>query len=483
MNSASNAYEPAWESLLQHKTPEWLLDAKFGIYAHWGLYAVPAFGNEWYAKRMYDAAGDVYEEHCRRFGDPAKFGYKDFIPQFTAERYDPGAWADLAVKSGARYAGFSLVHHDGFALWDSDVTRWNAGKMGPKRDLYGEFVTALRKHEMKIVAPFHLIRCFDWYLPGSPEAVEKGRQAGWDLFDPEYADFYWNRFTGKFEDFIRSWRDRVNEVTDKYNPDILWFDGGKFQEEGSAPYALDVLSHFLNTETPDKPVEALNKLPTSMKFNFPREFGVWTFEDGRDRPVLTERPWIDDMKIGDPSWGYVEGQTYLSAKVILHGLIDRVSRGGGLLLSLSPKADGTIPQGQQDALLGVGKWLEANGEAVYATRPWKAHAEGGVDKLIARKPKHPKWQFDNCGPEDIRYTQSKDGKTIYAIALGRPGKTLKLPLLGKVAGLLEGEPQSVRMIGVEAESKWTRDEDCLTIDLEGVEFPDDVACAWRIVVK
>ena len=172
---SSEPYEATWESLNSHPVPKWLQDAKFGIYAHWGLYSVPAYGNEWYAKRMYDkgaGAKSYYDHHVKTYGSPAQFGNKDFAPLFKAENYDPAEWADIIKQSGAKYAGFAVVHHDGFLLWDSAVNRWNAGNMGPKRDLYGELVTELRKRDLKTIATFHHIRTFDWYLPSDPAVIK-----------------------------------------------------------------------------------------------------------------------------------------------------------------------------------------------------------------------------------------------------------------------------------------------------------------------
>ena len=208
----TESYQASWESLTQHQIPQWFRDGKFGLYAHWGIYAVPGFGNEWYGKWMYDPSHEIHQKHVERFGSPAQFGYKDFIPQFTAEHYDPDEWAELFAASGAGYAGFSLAHHDGFGLWDSDVYRWNVGKMGPQRDLYGELATALRGRGLRLVAPFHIVRGYNWFLAGwnqwdqtfDAEAVARGLAEGWDLFDPEYADFYWIQQTSKFADFFAS---------------------------------------------------------------------------------------------------------------------------------------------------------------------------------------------------------------------------------------------------------------------------------------
>ena len=223
------AYDPNWDSLKHHPVPEWLQDAKFGIYAHWGVYSVPAFGDEWYAKRMYDPKDpkDTYAHHRKTYGTQDKFGYKDFVPMFKAEKFNADQWAALIKQSGARYAGIAVMHHDGFALWRSKVNRWNAAEMGPHRDLYGELVRSLRANGIKIVATEHHMRTFNWYLP--PERfIEEQRKQQFDLFDPRFADLYWNQYTSTKPQFLAQWKAKLLEVIDNYRPDVLWFDGGDF---------------------------------------------------------------------------------------------------------------------------------------------------------------------------------------------------------------------------------------------------------------
>lgn len=483
----TNTYQPNWESLVSYGVPDWFSDAKFGLYAHWGIYSVPGFGNEWYGKWMYDPNHDIHKEHLKRYGSPAKFGYKDFIPQFTAEKYDPDAWADLFKASGAQYAGFSLAHHDGFGLWDSDVYRWNVGKMGPKRDLYGELATAIRKQGLRLVAPFHIIRGFNWFLAGwnqwdqtfNEDAIQQGMSEGWDLFDPDYADFYWVQQTSKFEDFFKQWQAQVREVIDKYQPDMMWFDGGKFREDGYESTALEILAHYLNQSIAwDKRVVVLNKLPVSMQYNFHPDFGVINFEAGRDRPADFDRPWNDDMRIGDKSWGWVENQTYVTGHTMLSKLIDCVSRGGTLMVSLSPKADGTIPEGQQNTLREVGEWLDVHGEAIYGTHSWDVHAEGDEEKLIDRSGKHVRWVYDQCNADDRRYTCSKDGKMVYAMTLGIPLEPVTFEALASPRSIA-----SVELIGSDQAVRWTQTEAGLIIHTEQSTFASDLAVAWRVTLQ
>ena len=148
-------YCAVWESLQKHETPDWFLDAKFGIYCHWGPYSVPAHKTEWYSHWMYVEDNPIRKYHEETYGPLNEFGYKDFIPMFTAEKFNADEWAQLFKKAGAQFAGPVTEHADGFAMWDSKLTKWNAAQMGPKRDIVGEMAEAIRKQNMKFIATFH----------------------------------------------------------------------------------------------------------------------------------------------------------------------------------------------------------------------------------------------------------------------------------------------------------------------------------------
>ena len=476
---ASELYTPDWGSLEKNPAPEWLLNAKFGIYAHWGVYSVPAFGHEWYAKHMYDPGNTrgVYEHHRKVYGTQDKFGYKDLVPMFKAEKFDPREWAGIVRQSGAKYAGIAVVHHDGFLLWDSKVSRWNSARMGPRRDLFGELVKAYRAAGLKIVATEHHMRTFDWYLPADAARLEEIRRQNFDLFDPKYADLYWNRFTGNKQEFLKAWKAKLLEVIDKYQPDVLWFDGGDFTSPEVAAYVKTTLARYFNeAREGTRDVAVLNKLAGSGKYNFPHGFGMLTFEGGRDRPAEVARPWIDDLSIGIGSWGYVEGLKLRTARELILGLVDRVSRGGGLLLSLSPMANGEIPAGQQALLREMGEWLKVNGEAIHGTRTWKVHAEGSTEKLMVTQGKHSGWNFDRCSAEDIRFTRK--GALLYAIALGWPESgAWTIKSLGS-----EMKAASVTMLGSSATLKWSQGAGGLTIQAPGTA-PSKHAYTFRIASK
>lgn len=389
---AAGPYRTDWQSLAKHENPQWLLDAKFGIYAHWGVYAVAAYKTEWYGKIMYDPADSrgAYEYHRKTFGPQNEFGYKDLIPRFRAEKFNPDEWADLIRDSDAKYAGIAVVHHDGFGLWNSDVYRWNAGKMGPKRDLYGDLVKAFRARSLKVIATEHHMRTFDWYLPNE-KVQEEQQKAGVDLYDPRYADFYWNHHTSKKSAFIELWRRKLLEVIDRYRPDVLWFDGGNFTSPEVADAVLSTLAHYYNQADARKtPVGVLNKFAGTMKFNF---------------PDVVDKPWIDDQSIAEVGWGYAQDLVLRTPREIIVGFVDRVARGGGLLLSLAPMSNGVIPDNQKLVLSEMGQWLKVNGEAIYGARPWKVQSEGSTEKLLNERAKHRFWRFDAANAEDIRFTR------------------------------------------------------------------------------
>ena len=258
----------------------------------------------------------------------------------------------------------------------------------------------------------------------------------------------------------------------------MWFDGGKFREADYELTALEILAHYLNQSLRwNKELLVLNKLPVSMQYNFHPDFGAINFEKGRDRPLEYDRPWNDDMRIGDQSWGWVENQVYLNGHTMLSKLIDCVARGGTMMLSLSPKADGAIPQRQQQPFLQMGAWLQLNGEAIYATVPWTTHAEGDTEKLFEYRNNHRFWVYDNCNADDRRYTQSKDGKTVYAMTLGIPKQLVTFEALAGDAAIA-----AVSLLESDQPVQWRQSATGLTIDTSNCTFMTDLAAAWKVTL-
>lgn len=451
-------YKPTWESLKEnYKVPAWYAGAKFGLCMHWGLYSVPAYHNEWYEKHMYTKGG-VGQWHVEHFGPQDKFGYKDFIPMFTQEKFDPQAWAELFKKSGARFVTPTCQHHDGFALWDSQVTPYNAKQMGPKRDLIGELCAAVRKQGLKFGFTNHQIENFQFINPPA-DMLAKMKAEKADLFDPKWEAFYnvADRSDEACRKFLQGWFERNAELIDKYQPDILWFDNG-IDQRFLDPLKLRVAAYYYNSAKKWGKEVTLNTKKAAFApsgVNTATIGSILDFE-GRVPHDIRTGTWDVDTQIGS-TWGYTEGMRVASAASIVNKLIDIVSKNGTLMLNLSPKADGTIPQEQQETLLGVGKWLQVNGEAIYDTHNWIKFAEGEKDA--------------------IHFTVK--GDALYVIISGKwPGTTATITSLAE-GQTPTGKISTVTMLGAPGKLAFTQDASGLHITLPATA-PCDIAYTLKI---
>jgi alpha-L-fucosidase len=407
---APGPVQPTWDSLQQnYQTPQWLVDAKFGIFMHWGIYSVAAHGTsaaEWYEKHMYGNPADI-AWHEQNFGPIVTVGYKNLIPLFTAAKWDPDAWAALFKKAGAKFVVPTAEHHDNFANWDSQVTPYNAMRMGPKRDLIGDLAAAVRRQGLKFGVSNHGMENFTFVNPTN-ELNAQLKAAKADLYDPVWAPFYnvADRSDAAMTRFLTDWVNRNLELIDKYQPDILWFDNG-VNLRVLDPLKLHVAAYYYNRAKQwGKDVTLSTKYNAYAPSNDDtKQIGsILDFEkSGPPRGPATIRPgpWMVDDPIGS-TWGYSTSETISSPATVLTKLIDTVSKGGVYLLNISPMADGTIPQNQQDTLLGIGKWLDVNGDAIYASRPWIKFMEGATGR----------------GAFNVHFTTK--GDTLYAIANNWP---------------------------------------------------------------
>jgi alpha-L-fucosidase len=294
-------FQPTWESLRDnYHSPEWLGQAKFGIFIHWGLYSIPAHGNEWYAKHMYTSDVAWHTEH---YGAPSSFGYKDFIPQFTVKNFDPEAWAELFHESGARYVVPVAEHHDGFAMWKSDLTPWCAGRMGPKRDLIGELAASVRKRNLIFGCSFHRMEHHTFMYPAAGVAN--------DQFDPRYAAFYGPPVPGEMNDgeasaaFQEDWLARAQELIDKYQPQLLYFDNGVNSRKYDG-VKLRCAAYYYN-----RALEWREQAAIAAKDQAYLSGSVPDFEKSTRAPEwIYPGDWLVDDTIGTNSWGYVTGMRY-----------------------------------------------------------------------------------------------------------------------------------------------------------------------------
>jgi alpha-L-fucosidase len=457
-----------WESLFQHnEAPEWFRDAKLGIYFHWGVYSVPAFSSEWYPRNMHRKDHAAHKHHVETYGDPSEFGYHDFVSMFKAEFFNADEWADLFQKAGARFAGPVAEHHDGFSMWASKLTPWNAKERGPGRDIVGEMAKAVRARGMRFITTFHHAFNNQYPIRRYPTGYYPHVQ-GWSTAsdDPELRLMYGNM---PRDEFLEFWKGKLFEVIDGYRPDIIWFDFvlDNIPEETR----MEFLAYYFN-----KAREWNKEVVVTFKGeDLPGEVGVEDFEKGR-LDHLSDTPWLTDDTISWGSWCYTRDLEIKSIQTVLHTFIDIVSKNGVLLLNVSPKADGTIPVNQQDVLYELGDWLKVNGEAIYDTRPWKTFGQGPTR---LEKGGHFVDHVDYTS-EDVRFTRSKDGKILYAICMGWPETALNLDL---VQVQKSGKNASVTLLGMRKPLKYHLTED-KTIMIQVPDMPEETRpCRYAYVFK
>jgi alpha-L-fucosidase len=461
---AEGPFQPTWQSLSQYQIPRWYQDAKFGIFIHWGVYSVPAFGSEWYPRNMYQQGTKEFQHHITTYGAHAQFGYKDFIPQFTAEHYDPDQWAALFRQAGARFVMPVAEHHDGFPLYDCSFTEWSATRMGPKRDLIGELAEAVRKQWLIFAVSSH--RAENWWF------YDGGALFNSDVRDPRYAGLYGpaqQRDSQPNDAFLQDWLARSCELVDKYQPQIVWFDWW-IEQPSFVPYLQRFAAHYYNRAAEWGIEVAINYKHQA----FPERAAVYDIERGQLTDIRYPF-WQADTAVAKNSWGFTEGQDYKTATALVGDLIDIVSKNGALLLNIGPRPDGTIPDDDAQRLLDIGSWLGTNGEAVYDSRPWKVYGEGPTQVIGGTFNDTKREAF--C-ERDIRFTTR--GETLYATLLGWPtnkGETL-IQSLGTDLRLYSGDIERVEMLGHNEPLKWSRTSRGLKVKL-----PDQQPCKHAWVLK
>jgi len=410
-------YQAEWSSLAHHKVPDWFSAAKFGIFIHWGVYAVPAFDNEWYPRAMYTPGTKAFEHHVQRYGDQKTFGYKDFIPMFKAEKFSAQEWAKLFKQSGAKYVVPVAEHHDGFAMYDTAFNRWNAAQMGPCRNVIGELKEACDENGLIFCASTH--RAEHYFF------MNMGRTFDSDVNDPAYADFYGPAFhcpefdadtvhkttfsafsPGPTEEWMEDWMVRTCELIDLHKPQIMYFDWW-IHNHAFKPYLKKLAAYYYNrADEWGKEVTICYKHEA-----FPYTTATFDVERGA-LTGISPFPWQTDTAIGKHSWGYTTDNEFKGARQIICDLIDIVSKNGNLLLNIGPKADGTITSEETEVLLALGRWLEINGEGIYGTTFWKQFGEGEVNAADGSFQDNDEKAFTSS---DFRFTY-KNG-SLYAFQM------------------------------------------------------------------
>lgn len=427
-----------------------------------------------YTKDYITHGVDVRKYHESHFGHPSKFGYKDFIPRFRMEHFNPETWVSLFKESGARYIVPVAEMHDGYAMYASKHTRWNVVDTGPKRDVMRMLVDQARAAGLKVGLSSHYALNREFFPKWDPS---------FDTNDPEYADLYGEPVPPEdppTQDFLNHWWDRTTDIVVQYEPDILWFDFG-LDKPGFAPVHKEILAYYYNKGLEwGKEVVFQGK---NMRYDsFPEDLIVLDIERGR-MTGSSPHPWQTDTAVGKVSWTHIINENYKSSDFLIGQLVDIVSKNGNLLLSIGPKADGTIGEQEAAILRDFGRWLKINGEAIYSTRPWIVFGEGPttygeVDERRFKHNHHTEYFDLEPGASDIRFTVK--GETLYAIALGWPADGVFT-----IQSLCEQNPyesrrvSSVELLGSDRAVDWSQASAGLVIRTDG-NRPCDAAYVFRL---
>ena len=507
-------YESTWESLSQYEVPEWFRDAKFGIWAHWGPQCVEGSG-DWMARKLYMEGSREYKHHVENYGHPSEFGFKDILPLFKAENWDPDYLVGLYKKVGARYFFALGNHHDNFDLWDSKYQEWNSKDIGPEKDILAGWAEACRKHDMKFGVSLHADHAWSWYEParrydrnGSRAGVpydgrmtkEDGKGKWWEGLDPQklyaqnhpesygswsdgmiHKQWAWgNGVTLPSAEFVSNFYDRTLDVINRYNPDLLYFDvtGVPFYPVSDA--GLKIAAHFYNhnlaSHKGDFSAVMFGKILTDTQ----KEALVWDVERGAPNQIY-DKPWQTCTCIGD--WHYNDGvyknDRYKSAAQVIKMLADVVSKNGNLLLSIPLRGDGTFDDKEEKIIAGIGEWMQVNGEAIYSTRPWHKFGEGPIAEsdIKINAQGFNEGAYTKATSEEIRFTQTP--KHLYAISLAWPEDgMIKVKSLADGSSLHKRKIKSVELLGY-GKVKFTRDGEGLKVTLPD-DAPRSVAPVLRI---
>ena len=467
---ADGPYKPTWASLTTAPVPQWFRERKLGIFIHWGPYSVAAHGNEWYSRNMYIRGTEEFDHHVKTWGPHKEFGYKDFIPLLTAGRFDAKEWLDLFEKAGAGYLFPVAEHHDGFQMYKSALSRWNAARMGPKRDILGELKAEAEEHGLMLCASTH--RAEHWFF------MSHGREFDSDIREPmEKGDFYWpamperdhfDQFSqpAPTEEYLNDWLARTAELILNYRPKLLYFDWW-IQHSAFKPWLKRLAAFYYNCGKAWGEDVLICYKHDALAFGS----GIVEVERG-GLADAKPYPWQTDTAVARNSWCYTDSLEYKPVREIIATLADVTSKGGNLLLNIGPRADGSIPEGDRRILTELGRWMAVNGEAINGSKCWRRFAEGPTRAVEGQFRDKKEIPYTSA---DYRFTAGNGA--VYAICLKCPedGRFLIRSLAAcKDANLpgFQGIVESVEILGY-GQAEWHRDEAGLHVAAPGYgsEYP------------
>ena len=501
---AAGPFQPTWESLAAgYQVPDWFRDAKFGIWAHWGPQCQPEQG-DWYAQRMYQYGNSVYKFHVEKYGHPSKFGFKDVIHEWKAEDWDPEHLISLYKRAGAKYFAAMAHHHDNFDNFDSTYQPWNSVAMGPKKDIVGGWAKAVRNAGLRLSLTSHGDRAWSWYQaaqgadPSGPLAGVRydgllskadGKGLWWEGLDPQdlYAQYH---PTGRYgwtqsgnpplaKEFTEKYFNRVIDLINKYQPDLLYFDDTILPIYPSTDVGLRIAAYLYNTNLARNGKNEAVMTGKGLNAEQRRAL-VLDVERGVTNGGETQ-PWQTDTCIG--SWHYqksvFEQHKYKTAKQVAQMLVDIVSKNGNLQLSIPLPGNGVPDADEMKFLEGMTAWMDVNSEGIYSTRPWKLYGEG--PSTVSQ----PRGQFGGARDvrpytsEDVRFTTK--GDSLYAFVMVWPeSRSAVIKSLATNSPQIDGRKVAdVTLLGYGRKLEWTQDENGLNVKLPSTP-PSDSAVTLKI---
>lgn len=481
---AAGPYSATAESLKAVPVPGWFRDAKFGIWAHWGPQSQTDAG-DWYAKNMYMEGSKQYKIHVQKYGHPSKFGFKDIIPTWKAEKFDADHLMGLYKKAGAKYFVSMGVHHDNFDLWNSKHNRWNAVQMGPKQDIVGQFRTAALKHGLKFGISEHLAVSYHWYQT-SHGADKQGPMQGvaYDGADPKYWEYYheghqvpvrpgstrtddWSPVNVPLK-WKQHYFSRMADLVDNYEPDLLYTDGPIFFEE----WGLGVVANLYNRSAKKNrgKVEAVYTSKMDRAINGVRA-GILDVERGLLDTIAAE-PWQTDTCVG--GWHYNTDVKYKTAKTVVDLLVDIVSRNGNMLLNFPLPGSGALDDQELKILDGITQWMAVNSEGIYATRPWKVAGNAAAQAKVEGASNFNERNRKDLTAADIRFTAK--GQTLYTFVMGVPQQEAVIPPLALGGPHGVGKIRKVELLGFKGKIKFMQDSAALKVELPGQKPCEHALC-------
>ena len=476
-------FQPTWSSLETYQVPEWFRNAKFGIWAHWGPQCVEGSG-DWMARSMYLEGSAEYKYHVEHYGHPSEVGFKDIIPLFKAEKWNPDALVAFYKKIGAQYFFALGNHHDNFDLWDSKYQAWNSKNMGPKRDILAEWEQAARKYELPFGISFHADHAWTWYEP-SQRYDRNGPKAGvpydgtltkadgkgkwWEGYDPQelyaqnhpmskgswvdgmiHSQWAWgNGASLPTQEYCTNFYDRTVDAINRYNPDLIYFDVTVVPFHPISDAGLKIAAHFYNHNMATHKGKLEAVMLSKILDENQRKAIVWDVERGAPNEIM-EQPWQSCSCVG--GWHYntsiYENNWYKSAADVVKLLVDIVSKNGNLLLSVPLRADGTFDEKEEKILNEFGDWMNINKEAILDTRPWEIFGEGPIAEadIKINAQGFNEGSYSKATAQEIRFTQTK--KDLYATVLAWPTeKQILIKSLSDESKLFPGKISRVELLG------------------------------------